>query len=435
MLSKVDKLRRPNCSTVLASAVAVSAPLGGRALEAVSKFGLYALAARRMGPAQAGALFLCLGLIHLCATAARLGLEKPLTRHLAADSAFGYVRRTRSTAWRGIGLMTAVSALAALGLSVAADPLASDVFHTPGLTAALILSAVVLPLQNMAYGAAYSLIGLARAGAAQMVMNTLAPMLALLAIVCGVHRLEALLIAYAGAYGICAVIGLGLVIQALPREAAPLDEPEGPVLTPLLASAGPLYVVELSQAALISLPVVIIGHAVSASAVAAFSLANRLTMLVTTVVLSIGAVAAPIFAVLYRRGAVTELRMETARVFRLSIGFCLPLILVLDLAASPLLKALGAGSAEATQTLWILSLGQLVFCLLPCQDTLLAMTGHGAILRRFSLLQLALCLGLTLILTPVFGIRGAAAASATAWSIGALLCALAARRILRGPPV
>ena len=406
-------------------------PLSGRVLEAASKFGLYALAARLMGGAQAGGFFLCLSVIHLSATAARLGLERPLTRHVASERAIGHPGRARRLAWRGVGLMAGASLLAATGLCVSAPLLATGLFHTPSLAGALIVAALVLPLQNIAYGAAYALIGLGRAGAAQMVMNALAPALALTAIVCGVRRLDSLLIAYAAAYGICALIGLVIVHRASRQPAASSSEPAGALLPILFASARLLLVVELSQAALLSLPVLIIGHAVSEQAVSAFALANRLTMLVTTVVLSVGAVAAPAFAAHYRRHAWSALKEANARAFRMSIGLCLPLIVGLAVTAGPLLRFLGARSQEAVQSLWILLVGQLVFCLLPCQDTLLAMTGHGAVLQRLSLFQLAACIGLTLVLTPMFGIRGAACASAMVWITGALGCAIAARRVLR----
>ncbi len=75
--------------------MAMAGPLAGRVVEAGSKFGLYALSARLMGGGAAGAFFVCLGVIHLSATAARLGLERPLTRHVAAELAAGRGERAR----------------------------------------------------------------------------------------------------------------------------------------------------------------------------------------------------------------------------------------------------------------------------------------------------------------------------------------------------
>ena len=406
-------------------------PLAARALEAGSKFGLYALAARLLGGQAAGGFFLCLGVIHFTATAARLGLERPLTRHVAAELAAGHDQKARAAACGGLASVGAASLIAAGLLAALSRPLATEVFHAPPLALAFMLSALVLPLQNLAYASAYLLIGLRRASLAQLVMNALAPTLALLAIICGVRRLEPLLIAYSLSYAGCGLLGVLLVIKAWPRTSSRSGSPSRGMVRILFASARSLYIVELSQAALLSLPIVIIGHAASAQDVSAFSLANRLTMLVTTVVLSVGAVVAPAFAVHHRMQSWAALQAVSARAFRLSALVCLPMIVVLALAASPLLRVLGAGSAQATQTMWILLMGQFVFCLLPCKDTFLAMTGHGAILRRLSLVQLATCVVLTLWLTPLFGIRGAASASAAVWIMGAVGCALAARRVMR----
>ena len=400
-------------------------------MEAASKFGLYALAARLLGGDAAGMFFLCLGVIHFTATAGRLGLERPLTRHVAAELAAGNSARARRLAVQGLVVIGGASGVVAISVALLAGWGAGAVFHLPAMASALILSACVVPLQNLAYGSAYLLIGLGRASAAQMVMNALAPTLALVALVCGARRLDLLLIAYAAAFFICGLLGVVLLIRTWPKTPLRHDEPKSGVLRMLFASARPLYVVELGQAALLSLPVLIIGHTVSARAVSAFSLANRLTMLVTTVVLSVGAVVAPAFAVHHRMQAWAELRVDTARARRMSLSVCLPMIAALALAAPPLLNVLGAGSLEAVQTLWILLLGQLVFCLMPCWDTFLAMTGHGAVLRRLSLFQLAACVGLTLWLTPLFGIRGAAAVSAAVWMAGAVGTSLAGRRVLR----
>ncbi len=406
-----------------------SGALAGRGLEAVGKFLLYALAARELGAVDAGRFFLCLGAILMIATLARLGLERPLTRHVAAERAVGAYRLARQAMLRGGLVVFAVSVAAGVVLWSLSPIIARLGFHQPELQAPLRAAALVLPAQNMAYVAAYVLIGLDRAGAAQMVMNAVAPcflVVALLAV-----RLTAvdLLHLYACAYAGCALLG-GAIIM---REAWTGDAPIGASHEPLgsLWGAGrTLLPVELSQAALLSLPTMLVGVFAGAVEVSAFSIASRVSMLVATIVISIGAMAAPGFARHHRRRAFAELRMDNQRARRAAYALCLPAVIGMTVFAWPVLGAMHAPLPGAPLCLWILLVGQLAFCLLPCQDTLLAMTGHATVLRRLALVQVAACTIGCLLLVPPLGGVGAAIASSAIWTFGAIGCALAARKLV-----
>ncbi|CAN5118843.1 oligosaccharide flippase family protein [soil metagenome] len=407
----------------------VAASLGARVLEAGAKFGLYALAARALGGPDAGRFFLTLSVVHIVSTVARLGLEKPLTRHVAAELAVGRPSAAKRAAVQGSGAIIVVSTLAGILLAAGAPVIATEVLHQPDMVGALILAGLIVPVQNLAYALAYILVGLERSGAAQMVMNALAPALSLAALLGGANDLGRLLVAYAGAFGICVVIGIALLLVES-RRLAGLDVAQQTLepLPSLWSGAKPLLVVEVSQAALLSLPVMIIGAFGDPTAISVFSIASRLSMLVTIVVLSLGAMSAPAFARHYHRSDWPALREAATRNRRLTIAFCLPLVAALAIGGGPLLNQLGVSPASGLPVLLILLCGQLVFCLLPSRDTLLAMAGEGRILRRLSLWQVAFCSALCLALIPRGGATGAAVASATIWIGGAVALAIVARR-------
>jgi len=403
--------------------------LGGRALEAVGKFALYALAARKLGADDAGRFFLCLGAIHLIATLARLGLERPLTRHVAAERAVGADALAGRTALGGALAVLGSSVLAGIVLWSAAPVLAQALFHQAALTDPFRAAAVVLPAQNMAYVAGYVLIGLDRAAVAQMVMNALAPCILTVALALQPISVTALLLLYAAAFLTCAILG-GMAITAEPwRGQAPAGSGHEP-LDPLWRGAVTLLPVELSQAALLSLPVMLVGAFSTPVEVSAFSIASRVSMLIATVVISIGAVAAPAFARHHRLQAWDELRADNRRALWASLSLCLPALFGMAVFAWPVLAAMRAPLPEAAQCLWVLLLGQFAFCILPCQDTVLAMTGHARVLRRLAILQVCVCVGASILLIPRFGGLGAAVASAGVWTLGAVGCASAARRLV-----
>ncbi len=431
MIALIEKLQSSGFGS-LKSLFGYAASLGARGLEAVAKFGLYALAAKVLGGHDSGQFFLCLSVIHFTATASRLGLDKPMTRHVAAELAVGHHEAARKTARQGMGAIILTSLAMATLLAFSAHAAAIDLFHQPELEKALILAAIILPLQNFAYGCAFLLIGMDRGAAAQLVMNALAPALSLIALLLGARDLDQLLVAYSAAYGLCGLLGMTLVMLDWKRVIArPIPAHAKPEPLPTLwASAKPLFVVDMSQAALLSLPILLLGHFAMPSDVSEFSIANRLSMLVSVVVLSIGAIVAPAFARSHRREDWVELRKVNRQAFLLSCCLCLPLLAMMTLGARPLLGLLGSASDQAMTSLYILAFGQLLYCVMPCQDTLLAMTGHGMVLRRLSILQVTLCIVLSFALIPMFGAIGAALASMAIWATGAIGCALLVRRML-----
>jgi O-antigen/teichoic acid export membrane protein len=95
-----------------------------------------------------------------------------------------------------------------------------------------------------------------------------------------------------------------------------------------------------------------------------------------------------------------------------------------------LLSLLGAGFSTGSEALIILCVGQLVNVWLPTQDMMLAMTGHGRILQRVNLLQLAVCCGLSAVLIPFYGLFGAALVSSVCLVQGRIGFALAVRRVI-----
>lgn len=407
---------------------AVAVSLGSRGLEALAKFGLYALAARQLGGHDAGRFFLALGVIQIVSTLARLGMEKPVTRHVAAELAVGDVRAAKTAAATAGGAILIASTVAGLLLAVAAPIVARHWTGQADMAPVLVLAALIIPIQNLAFAVAYVLIGLERGAAGQMVMNALPPALSLAALWLGAGSLQGLLLAYAGSFGVCALMGLGLVVSTRWSHRHPA--PAAGAMTSLWRGARRLIVVDVIQAALLTIPVLVLGAFAAPDAVSVFSLSSRLSMLVTIVVLSLGAMSAPHFARHHRLGDWAALRAAAVDNRRATIALCLPLIVLLALGSGPLLRLLSVPVVEGVPVLLILLTGQLVYCLFPSRDLILAMAGEEQILRRISLWQLGFCLALCLALTPPLGAIGAALASAATWIGGAIAVATAARRRL-----
>lgn len=407
--------------------------LGLRGVEVVGKLGLYVMAARSLGAHDAGLFFLCLTWIGLASTMARLGLERAITRHIAAELAVGQGRaagRDLRTALIGTGSAAALAAVATVVLSGSASHL---LFGLPDLETPLRLSALALVPQTLTITIGSALAGLKRGVAAQFVQNALWPVLTLAALVAGVASLDSLILALAGALALSALTGMVLLARDRSRFA---DRPAPPgeraeALPPLWHTARPLFVVELVQVSLASLPVLALGMVVDAASVGAFSVANRISMLVWVVIISIGTFAAPSYAELHRRGEMSRLNAMNRGVMLTVAALGLPMVSVMMIVPDMVLAVVGQGFDGAATALRILAAGQMINCLLACQDILLAMTGHGRALRRLNLLQLAACIVLGAVLIPFFGMTGAAMVTALTVAQGAIGTTLARVLIFR----
>ncbi|MGV6875337.1 lipopolysaccharide biosynthesis protein [Pseudochelatococcus sp. B33] len=412
------------------------AGMGVRGLEVVGKLGLYMLAAHSLGAHDAGLFFLCLTWAGLVSTVARMGLERALTRHIAAELAVGNGRAARADLLAGL-LWTTLAGLAAGALTYGlARPAALYLFAEPSLAVPLKFAAFAIPPLTLTVVAGSVLAGLQRGVVAQLVQNALWPLLTLLALVAFAGRLDDLLMAMIAAMLAAGLFGLVLIVRRFRDDGDTAGGAEsaddGVALPGLWRTARPLFVVEIIQVSLASLPMLALGVFASPTDVGAFSVALRISMLIWVVILSIGAMTAPSFAACHRRGELAELRRINRQTRSFVMLFGLPAIAVMLLFPATLLNLLGPGFDMASTALVIMAAGQLVNCLLPCQDIVLAMTGRGAHLRTLNIIQFATCIVLGVVLLPAFGMTGAALVTAISIAQGAIGTTLMLRRLMPG---
>lgn len=405
-----------------------------RGLEVVGKLALYLLAARILGPHEAGLFFLCITWAHLLSTAARLGLDRAVMRHLAADLAVEDRPAARGSLRQGV-MLTVPAALLAGGLTwVLAAPLAIHVFAMPDLAVALALTALLVVPQTVAFFLCAALVGLGRSVVAQALQFSVWPLFGVAALLLGVETAAPLLLALVTGMAAVLLAAALLLFDARHRlRGAPPSASGAAPLPSLWRTARPLLVVETIQVAIANLPVLVLGTVAEAAVVGAFSLAMRISMIGWMVVISLGTIAAPHFARLHRRGDWAALGRLNGRLMLAGAATGGTAALVALAAPGPILGLFGPEFRTAGTVLTILAAGQLINAVFCCQDVLLAMTGHGRLLSRLNMLQFLLGLVLMLILVPWHGAEGAAVAVAAVTAIGALGTSAAVRVMM--PPV
>jgi O-antigen/teichoic acid export membrane protein len=143
-----------------------------------------------------------------------------------------------------------------------------------------------------------------------------------------------------------------------------------------------------------------------------FGAASRLAAILQIVTFSLVGAIAPMISRLYASGDRTGLQTAIDTGTRAVFGLALAVALAIAVLALPLLSLFGNGFTEGKQTLLILLAGQLVWAATAAAGPVLNMTGHQNVSAAILACAAALHVGLCAILIPVWGVEGAAAATA-----------------------
>lgn len=399
-----------------------------RGVEVAAKLALYMLAGRILSVSQSGWLFLGMTWAVLASTVARMGVEKALSRLVAAELALGQGQSAGRAILRGSLAALAVGLLIGAATFFTAPLSATLLFHDQQSEPALRSLALLIPAFSLATTLAYVLVGLHRTLLSQVLLNLSWPLGMLAALLLGASQASQLLMIMAGTQFTAAAVSLVAIFldRAQLAEDRPLPA-DASGLPGLMATAWPLYAVELVQVSINSLPTLALGVFADPRSVSIYSIAQRAATLVAAVLLSLATLASPRFAALHRIGDWAELAAVNRRTQGAGLlvggGICL----VLGLAARPVLGLIGPTYVEGATILVIMLIGQAFAALYTAQDGLLAMTGQGSALRALNLAQFVVMLSLGLLLVPRHGILGAAIVTAIVTAQGGIGTAMAVR--------
>ena len=148
--------------------------------------------------------------------------------------------------------------------------------------------------------------------------------------------------------------------------------------------------------------------------VAFFSVAQRVAMLTSFVLIAVNIVAAPRFAASAKQGKPEELRATSLLCSRLMIVLATPVLVFMLVFPEFILSFFGAEYKQASLILQILVIGQFINVVTGSVGFLLNMTGHEKDMRNVVLFSGPLALILGFLLTPIYGATGAAIATAIA---------------------
>jgi len=173
-----------------------------------------------------------------------------------------------------------------------------------------------------------------------------------------------------------------------------------------------------------------IGYFLDKADVGVYRIAFRISTVITFTQFAINGIAAPMIADHYHKGDMQGLRKLIHKIGLFNFLFSVPIFLIIVLAPSFLLGLFGAEYTSGTGILLMLSVGQVVFALSGPVMYILTMTKHEKLALYIMYLTAIINLVGNAVLIPIYGLQGAAIATAFTTLLWNVLAVIAVNRYL-----
>ncbi|MFC1452889.1 oligosaccharide flippase family protein [Verrucomicrobiota bacterium] len=393
-------------------------------------FAFYLLVTRLYGPGPAGIYVLSLTVWRIASLFALLGTQESTVRFVAAGAGEDGRMDVAGIRRRILLLVVPASLIVSAVLWLLAPVLAGRVFGETALTTPFRLTAAAAPFAGAMAVNAACFRGLKKIAAYTLVQSILPSAIGLALLVplalWGPRTDSAPVLAYSAAMVTAGVLSFLLWhVLSRPRGGAPADTPSVStvlrVSTPMLVTAGMHFVLNWTDAFML-------GLFRTSEDVGIYRAAFRIASLVTFAMEAVRSIAGPKIAQLYWQGRSDELRRAVQFSSRVVFAVALPCFLAILACPSLLMRMFGGVFAAGWPCLVLLACGQFVSASCGLVGIFLQMAGEQKALRNITVCGAGANLLLNLLLIPLYGITGAAAATAFSTALWNIMAARYARK-------
>jgi len=387
--------------------------------------------ARILGPAGAGIFFLAFTVATIASVISKLGLDHALLRFIASGADMKDWDRVAGVSRLGIRI-SGTAALIVSGAVFFLSPLISyRIFREPSLIWPLRIIAVsVIPISLTSLHSEM-LRGL-KAVAKSVFIHWQGVMIPLISL--------PLLFLFASRYGpsgAAAAYTVAAWITFLAGRclwtgtAHDIRGIKGHFDTRLLVRTSmPLLLVASVNLLMNWTDTVMLGIWTDSESVGIYGIAMRISLVTGFALVSINTIAAPKFAALYAQGMLDELKSLAKKTTRIMTVSVLPVCLFLILLPGIALGFFGESFLGGRHALSILTLGQFVNVAVGSVAYLLVMTGYQNTYQKIIVTSALINVVLNTLLIPLWGIQGAAVATAASLAFNNIAAMMAVRKNL-----
>lgn len=361
--------------------------------------------ARGLGAAEAGYYLLALAIITFMSSLCRVGLDNTVLRFVGANAAAGNWGAVNAVFRRSFWVVLLVSSAAAVAIWLLSPWIANDVFGKQQL--APVLRAIVPGLigLSLCFLISFALQAIGKVNGAVFSQS--------LGIAIGIIAISPMLRNAVAASTAYAAISIVIACLAFLWWAKSHSPEVGHFSHKILwGSALPLWVVTGASALQQWSGQFVAGAYVASDELAQLAVAQRTAFLISFLLIAVNLVVAPRFATFYQQGRIDELRKLAKTTVKLILLTAGPCILILLLEAERIMSIFGVGFSRGGNLLRILAIGQFFNAVTGSVGYLLMMSGHEKDMRNIALIVGPSAILLSFLLTPHYGVVGAAIATA-----------------------
>jgi O-antigen/teichoic acid export membrane protein len=371
--------------------------------------------ARVLGAENLGLYALGMTLVSLTQLVSNLGLQGAAARYVAVYNATGKFDDLRGFLTRGVGLILSLTTLLSLGLVLSGGWLSRRLYHAPGLAAYIPLFAVLTVLGAVNTFYCQVLAGFKDITKRTVITNFMGTSLVipltviLLALGTGMRGyLWAQIINSVVVVAFLVAVAWKLTPKAARFSWAPLP-PFDPEIRAFAAASFGMSAIDflVSQA-----DKILLGFYLNPTLVGIYVVASTLSAIIPLILQSVNQIFAPVIADLHAQARKDVLERLFQTLTKWVLGLTLPLACVIIAFAIPLMRIFGRGFEAGWPVLVIGAVGQVVNCGVGSVGYLLLMSGNQRRLMRVQFVMVGVSLLMNITLIPVFGVVGAALASA-----------------------
>lgn len=389
-----------------------------RSVGAVAALAMTWVLTRQFGAETSGIFFLAFTIVTFAGTLSRAGLDATIVRFVGAAGSLGEGVRITDVLRKAVIFSAPLTVFASLSLFFCADLIAFYIFDKPALSATLRAMCFALVGMNSLTLFGMGLQGLRQTVSSVITLKIAAPLICILVLATvPTDDIGAAALYYAVAAALAGILGFAVFVKLKPKNN------QGSVMqwTTLTASSRPLWAGLIAQQITLFSSQVLCGIWLSAGDVAILTVAQRVAMLTSFILLAVNMVVAPRFAALHNEGKKEELQRLTIDTTKLMLLVGTPVAVLVLFLADSLMGQFGEGFDSGGLALQVITLGQLVNIATGSANILLISTGNEDALKKSHYAGAAgvLIAGVTLI--PEYGVVGGAAATA---------CAIATQNLL-----
>lgn len=390
----------------------------GQGIGRVLAYTTQVVVAKAYGPAALGFYALGTTLVWLTSVLAQFGIDTGVVRYVAHYRAEEDVSRIRGTIILSICVTFVTSLGVATLIFLGADFLANNVYQKPFMVSVLRIFSVSLPLFTLLSITAFAIGGFQTIGGAHKhgtyVRQVFQPLINLVLIVI-FYLLGARILGAGLAYVISMAIGCAIALYYLRRVFPQIIDGGTPAKyepKALFSTSGPMVVANVMPYVGNWTALTVLGIFSTSSDVGIFNAASRTGTLSALVLFAFSGIFSPIASNLYKRGSLGNLGNLYKDVSLWAFTGSLVVFLLTVFLGRDIMVIFGPAFVPGWSALVVVAGAQLFSSSVGLTDRLLSMTGHQKIVMFATVGSTILGVAVSFVLIPIYGILGAAVATA-----------------------